>query len=434
MKKQIFATALSSLLLLSALSVSSCDNAEDEATQAKNPNEGNPDLVLLNGFESFEQDFQILKLVNKFGQVNVNEEAEYVKSGKSSAQLRPLGFGTSTAEPYLVLPTYSTRFEFGYGDFTNVQKITFSVYNAESEPLEMGVGLTTGAIASLTNRLPVVTKTSTEYFTLQSGWNEVEWIFDPAVMSMQNDFDLTAVQGVYLSFEGLRSFEMDVAPTLYLDDVYLHYGAPKSTTLDLKLKSDAENGVWEILDFENFSQTYAYWLNAPTTHFPTAKIVTASSAGIIADTNNLLEVTVRPSFGQPGYSYLYLNGAPFKKALAAIGEDIKNNPQNYVIKMEVFNASEVALTTEGEENVLSVGFGVGDSWAMTHTVSNLASGCRKTFEANCAKILTKSGTLFVEDPSNVRIMFPLYTTDTDKRDRTYYFDNIRIEKVQEVTT
>lgn len=431
MKKQIFATALSSLLLFSAISFSACDKAENGENQGNDPNVGNAELVLLNGFENFERDFQLLKLVNKFGQVNVNEEAEYVRSGKFSAQLRPLGFGTSTAEPFLVLPTYSTRFEFGYGDFTNVQKLTFSVYNAESEPLEMGVGLTTGAIASLVNRLPVVSKTSTEYFTLQSGWNEVEWIFDPAVMSMQNEFDMMAVQGVYLSFKGLRSFETDVAPTLYLDDVYIHYGAPKSATLDLQLKSDAENGVWEILDFERFSQTYAYWLNAPTTHFPTAKIVSAQSAGIIAPTNNVLETTIRPSFGEPGYSYLYFSGEPFRQALAAIGEDVVNNPQNYVIKMDVFNASAVALTTNSD--ALQIGFGVGNSWAITQTVSDLSPGCWGTLEANCAEIKTKDGALFVENPAYVRILFPLYTTETDKRDRTFYFDNIRIEKVQEVT-
>lgn len=422
MKKQIFATALSSLLFFSAISLSACNRAESGETQ----NDPNPELVLLNGFENFERDFQLLKLVNKFGQVNVNKEEEYVRSGNTSAQLRPLGFGTSTAEPYLVLPTYSTRFEFGYGDFTNVQKISFSVYNAETEPLEMGVGLTTGAMASLTNRLPVATKTSTEYFTLQSGWNEVEWIFDPALMSMQNGFDMTAVQGVYLSFKGLRSFELDVAPTLYLDDVYIHYGEPKSTTLDLQLKSDVEKGVWEILDFERFSQTYAYWLNAPTTHFPTAKIMSAQSAGIIAQTNNVLETTVRASFGQPGYSYLYFSGEPFKQALAAIGEDIINNPQSYAIKMDVFNASAVT-------DSLQIGFGVGNSWAVTQSVSDIAPGCWGSLNVNCADIKTKDGALFVNDPANVRVLFSLFTTNEDKRDRTFYFDNIRIEKIQEET-
>lgn len=426
MKKRIFATALSSLLLFSAISFSSCNKEENGETQVTDPNAGNAELVLLNGFENFERDFQLLKLLNKFGQVNVNENAEYVRSGKVSAQLRPLGFGSSTAEPFLVLPTYSTRFEFGYGDFTNVDKLTFSVYNAEEAPIEMGVGLTKGAIASLTNRLPMVAKTSTEYFTLQSGWNEVEWIFDPAYMSMQDGFNLMEVQGVYLSFEGQRSFELDAAPTLYLDDVYIHYGEAKSTALDLGLKKDAEKGVWEILDFEKFSQTYAYWVNSPTTHCSTAKIVSAQDAGIIAETNNVLQTTIRPSFGQPGYSYLYFSGEPFKEAIAAIGEDIKTNPQNYVVKMDVFNASAVTQT-------LQFGFGVGEDWAQTRTISNLASGAWGTLEANCSTLGTKAGNLFVQDPANVRVLFPLYTTETDKRDRTFYFDNIRIEKVQEET-
>ena len=47
--------------------------------------------VCLNDFETYKPDFQLIRVLNGFGSIDVNKDPKFVKSGEGSAKVRPLG-------------------------------------------------------------------------------------------------------------------------------------------------------------------------------------------------------------------------------------------------------------------------------------------------------------------------------------------------------
>ncbi|MBQ9734295.1 MAG: hypothetical protein IJV95_00410, partial [Clostridia bacterium] len=175
-----------------------CDVKSDESVEKSQ--------VLWNGFEYFDRDVQLIRLFNEFGKVDQNSNPEYVRSGEKSLKITPLGSRMHNANPYFMVPASSTRFEeVAFGDFTNVDKLSFWFYNAEETPVNVGIGFGKGSL-KMEDRRDIMQKTNVEYFSLNSGWNYIEYDVQPALLKMQG-LNLQAVNGVMFEFDYVESHD-----------------------------------------------------------------------------------------------------------------------------------------------------------------------------------------------------------------------------------
>ena len=103
--KKILSIILCIVFSLTLISTAGCTN--------NNPNtgDGNTGKVMINGFENFERDVQLIRMFNEFGIIDQNSNKTFVKSGEKSLKLTPLGDRMSSANPYIMLPSASIRFE-----------------------------------------------------------------------------------------------------------------------------------------------------------------------------------------------------------------------------------------------------------------------------------------------------------------------------------
>lgn len=219
--------------------------------------------VTLADFESWESGFQLIRTNQFFGQIRVNKDAQFVKSGKQSAQLHPMGSYRSGTTPFMFFPTHSELFEFDYRDFSSAKNVTFEFYNNEETPVNVAVGLVTSVATIYSEE-----RTTIEYQPLQTGWNTIT--YDINVSALAINADVTKIEGVYVAFENAKTDKEENAPDIYLDDVVLHYYPEKQEVKNLiELKEN------EYLDFESDWQEYVITRRS-TDSAPDFEIVTAS--------------------------------------------------------------------------------------------------------------------------------------------------------------
>ena len=430
MKKKLTALLLTGLM---SFSLCSCELSTVKGylglQETKNEQS---DVVVLNDFEEFEKDVQIIRLLNGFGQVNHNEDKAFVKSGEKSIQLRPKGFNYCTVPPFIVMPTYSQRFGFGYGDFTKVDSLSMWFYNAEETPVEVGVGLTSAAINN-GQWYNTVSRVAAAYYSLNPGWNRIEYEVLPEWLGLQTTFKLNEVHGIYIECPYSESPRIDDTVTLYVDDVRLHYTDETRTTdiNKIELKADTVNGVWEIADFESSTENTFFTMKRtgsanPMSCVPTAKVVNSSKHNVTTTSgDNVLEITLRAGSGQYGWPFLYGSEALMKYAFSKVGQDLIDNPQNYEIVFELYNAQDfkmgLTLYLKDSEGKDAISYGTSvkadaKSWT--------------TFRRNLGE-LTEASTNndYAANPGEFVFASAQYASAEDTSDRYVLIDNIRIEKI-----
>ncbi len=406
-------------------------------------------ILLFNDFEDYDKNVQNIKVMNGFGAVNHNSNKDYVKSGERSIQLRPNGWDFCTDNPFIILPTFSVKYEYGYTDFTNVERISMSVYNAEDKPLNMGVGLTTANVKTY-QWYDNVTKLNPDWYVLQPGWNDISYYIQPNYFSMNQDFNIKEIYGVYLEFDYVGARSIEDTPTVYVDDVRFHNLDGERQNDTITLKSDATNGVWEICDFEDLMQSnFIYIRNELTVarfDLPSVKVVSAQKHGIVAKSgNNLLEITKRAGSGT-GIRYLYVETGAMQKAFENVGKDkIASNPADYYIEFDLYNASSV-------EDSWSIEFYTDNgnsakTWTSAKakpgewtTVSCSIKAIDDTLEARREKDLAREATdperitqeeydnyqFFKTNPGRFRLGFGNELVNEGVQNKTWLMDNCRI--------
>lgn len=179
----------------------------------------NTDKTVLADFEEWAPDFQLLRLREEFGAIDVNTDATFVKSGKQSAKLYVMGWDRGT-DPYFYIQTTSDYFNFDYSNFNSVESISAWIYNPSQEEVEIGVGF----VMDMTN-LTKEDLARQEYFTLKKGWNEI--VYRPNMSYIISSFgfdDYQGVKGIYFLFEKTGATSKADAPTYYVDDIVINYG------------------------------------------------------------------------------------------------------------------------------------------------------------------------------------------------------------------
>ena len=199
-------------------------------------------------FEGFERSHLMMRLFGSFGVINYNDNADYVKSGSASAELRPLGPYGGGSAPVIYAPFKSTRFGFDHTDLTWVRMINAQMYNASSEPVNVRFGIVTEE-----QSVHVISKLNPEAYSLEPGkWTELTIKVDLSIIDIL--YDHTKVQGVFFEFDNVnfdREAEIEQAPTLYLDDISLYYGETP-----LKSQNLLELDTYEICSFDKLYQQY----------------------------------------------------------------------------------------------------------------------------------------------------------------------------------
>lgn len=206
--------------------------------------EDDPSKVVLADFEEWAPDFQILRTMENFGAVDVNENTDYVKSGKQSAKLYVMGNEGSSLKPYIYLPTVSDYFHFDHSKFEKFDKVSAWLYN----PNEAGLKVEIGAITTIKD-ITTATQVKGTIKELAQGWNEIVWNVNASFIATATGFSAyDGVNGVYFKFDATGAETKADATVFYLDDVVLHYGETEQTIR--KLSSDE-------VDREDASVTYA---------------------------------------------------------------------------------------------------------------------------------------------------------------------------------
>ncbi len=157
-------------------------------------------------YENYGSNIEILRVSEYFGRLVKNDDLTYVKKGKSSLKINPMGSKLTTKKPYFIIPTTSERFNFSYQDFSQIYSVKCSIFNAEDYEVPVSIGMALSAdYSSLSAYF--------ETFKLKNGWNEIEYV-------IWNGAQLKNISGIYLRFNNYACNGQS-SPNIYLDEFKL---------------------------------------------------------------------------------------------------------------------------------------------------------------------------------------------------------------------
>lgn len=276
--KKIVNILLAGMLGTSAIAFGGC---KTDGGSAQPSETGNANEVVLANFEQWAPDFQLITVHNKFGKISRNEDAKYVKSGKYSARLQPVGAQIGETKPVAVIPLENAGYEFAYNDLTEYEEVYAYMYNASDKDVDVTIGFASGRSKN------TVATLAGETVTLPAGqWKRVSYLFDIDMVNLQAD--VTDMEGVYFMFDDQGVIYPDDAPSIYLDDLTLVKAATKRNPNDVvvldKTQPGNPNYISELIDFEKPYQKYVYIperSGSPEETFE-ASVVTASDYNVEA--------------------------------------------------------------------------------------------------------------------------------------------------------
>ena len=125
MKKSRIIAALALCLCFITPLLGCAEKPEEKETPETN-------TIKIADFEQWEPDFGLMRVMPSFGKVSENRDENFVKSGKASAKIQPLGGKSDIKLPLMYFPTVSTRFGYDRSDFSRVECVDMWMYNAKN--------------------------------------------------------------------------------------------------------------------------------------------------------------------------------------------------------------------------------------------------------------------------------------------------------------
>lgn len=200
-----------------------------------------PNTISFLNFEGWGPGYQTIVLQNNFGRVSRNTNATYVKEGKESALLQPLGNSVDTSKlPAVYWPLVSDVFNYNYSDLSFFKKVELDVFNSSENDIDM----TAGFVASVTT-ITTVSYGKGEQFTLKAGqWNHI--VYEPDISKLATYVTIDDAKGFYLMFPNAHTSDVNKAPKIYVDDIKIINSPTKRVISDIfHIKPN------EICDFED---------------------------------------------------------------------------------------------------------------------------------------------------------------------------------------
>lgn len=203
MKKSILVISALFLATSSAAVLCACGGGEKGTTE-----------VAFASYESWQDGFYNINMMDGFGRISRSDEQAH--GGSYSAKLQPLGSVTDPSAPYFYYPMQMDGEEgYSYADFSKLAKVSFYMYNAESEAHEVQLAV----VASISDVYSTDYKVVGSYSLTPGEWTKVE--YTPDYEGLQDLCDITNVAGLGFVFENQNSSSIADAPVLYLDDLTL---------------------------------------------------------------------------------------------------------------------------------------------------------------------------------------------------------------------
>lgn len=400
--KKIISILVAVLSLFTLMFAFSCNKPEDN--EPENPNQRPVGNVILNDFENYKPDFSLIRLVGQFGAINVNKDAKYVKSGKSSAKLQPLGGYKSTTSPLMYVPLSSKLYNYDYRDLTYIKQFTADVYNAEDYDVNMTYGLAMEAVNT-----DMISKSNAKKISLKPGWNSITYEIDPSIINIL--YDITNAQGVYFGFDSIGTRNIEDAPVVYLDNINLLFSS-QPAVIENFLVFD-EN---EICNFDKLYQRYVAYCEAenPAAE-PDISVVKTSDYGVKATSGQYaLKLVTRP--GNRGGTYERLI---FPEALMAASALPKVKPEDMSNSYFCFDIYALNKSMIFYPEYFDTGYGVCyNKWACD-------SGIKKWTTIRIK--LSELKQSMVERPGFFRLAWGEYNPDDGEL--SFLLDSFRIEKI-----
>ena len=214
MKKHIFKNAIAVLLaLLMLVSVlSGCGEDKVEPTQ---PEEKATSLLLL-GFESYEEVTGTkLAMGNMLGRMEINTDSKYLTQGAGSLKIAVQGdYNDQKSRPWLKLDFLNTTC--ATCDFSEFKNISFDVYNASSEKLEIQAGINIGKTDG-----NYIASIKQSYILEPESWTTCTYDF--MQMAGFSIYDFSNVRHMTIDFMDHKQSREDTPSVVYMDNLMGHY-------------------------------------------------------------------------------------------------------------------------------------------------------------------------------------------------------------------
>lgn len=188
----------------------------------------------------------MLDLINHFGQVEINKDKQFVKTGTASAKLIPNGQGSKDYSKKLILRQYLSILDGGkYKDLGKYTHFLADIYNDSDKEVSMTMNL-------LFDR----TEINEQTFGLKpKQWTKI--LFEVKDI-LGYVVDLAKCDALNFVFERPKADEE--APVLYLDDVAIIKDENKksdySLTFDAPVEQEDGSRVYEFCNFDKLYQEY----------------------------------------------------------------------------------------------------------------------------------------------------------------------------------
>jgi hypothetical protein len=437
MKKHLQIICLLVVMIFSIVGLSACNSSNADK------NKTTPNSVVFADFESWKPNFQLMRLLSYSGRCTHNTDLAFVHDGVGSAKFEPLGKYTNGAKATFYMPTSSKLFDFDYRDFSKVDYINMWVYNDSDEVKNLTVGL----ISDIVN-IEEIKQLDGEAFQIQpKTWQEVMYVVDFEILNLLEDvnpYSITAIEGIYFSFDNAQSRYYDGTTPIYIDNIEFYYKEEAMKLVDIKnekgevveqvVKDIITLDENEVIDFEKIYQKYMIRSDISESTpacIPNLEVVSANDYGLIAPSgNNMLKLTM--NFGEYTGSdwqvWSNLTSIVLPKKLLDKSRIKSVAPEKYdktYFSFEVYNDCDyemkfyIYLWTENMQQRSSIqGFTIQPKTWLTYRVS-LAD-----IEASCAGMVSNLGVIKIRYGS-------AYKDDKgefDKNQRVFFFDNFRVEE------
>lgn len=376
-------------------------NSSAESTSTKTEKVGE---VTFLDFEDYNPDFQLFRGRPGFGKISQNDDEQFVKSGKYSAKVQPIGLRGEEAKFYY--PLVSELNDFDYSDISKIDMITMAAYNAESENKTFTIGFGTNDSSFGDFK-----------FTMKPGWNNLAYFPDLDLLNISSD--IYAAAGLSFKFESSNCYYLEDAPTYYFDDIKFHYDQNK--TVENVLEFDEG----EIIGFEKDFHNYAFSCSGSNADIvPEVKIVSAAKEGLKATQGEkILKVVLKPD------PEVWGTAARVKIPEKIIREsgimDIpKSDHGKYALKFDSYSATRTL-----DSNCFIV-YGKGDLSAHWYSSSDMDLAFTYGKWRTHSMPLSLASSAFRTNPGAIEIVFYVWPkSEKADKERVVYFDNFRYEKI-----
>ncbi len=372
-------------------------------TSAETPADLPEGYTRLCGFESYGE-FMAVTQNGYFGKYSLNDDAAYVKSGKSSVKLEVSGSGYGTDKPGLAIkPNMITD---GREDFSGAERLTFDIYNAQNttENCYFSTKLATGGDSLATKEMT--------YTLAPNAWTRCVYDFDYETMSLIYDF--SECTQLLLSFDGVKAGEKK--PVFYLDDILL------KETQEVRKSFEIELDENEICDFEKDYQeyiTYVAGYGAYKDYIP--RISMNTDARFVSRGSKSLKLHI-PHGSKNGSCWVRLM---FADSLIQ-KLNFPSLDESYDIVFDLYNDSDSAFHVEGTLRGEG-GMNYGINFAPP---ARTWKECRLSLSALIQKFPPKKegDPTALERIGSFEITYGDFVGSSPADDKDLYIDNIRLEK------